>query len=76
MAVTVELDSELGTIVRADKGCSGIEKFDERGDEMGEEDGGDLIAIADDAEKLRECDNDNDWAKSGELVSLPVGVPR
>lgn len=74
LGLVVAWDSEWGTIVLADEGCSGSEKLDESGDEMGDEDGGDLIALADDAEKFRECENE--LVRSGELVSLPIGVPR
>ena len=50
--------------------------MDDSGDEIGDEDGGDLIAIDEEAEKFRVCDNKWLIDRSGELYSLPVGVPR
>lgn len=66
--------SDLGTIVLAEEGCSSNERGGESGEVMGDEDGGDLIALADEDEKFRLCENE--WVRSGEPASLPTGVPR
>lgn len=66
--------SALGTIVLAEDGCSSSDMRGDSGEVIGDEDGGDLIALADEDEKLRLCENE--CLRSGEPASLPTGVPR